>query len=173
MSIKWKEKKEAELHASFAKFQSAPSSSPHLELSVRGEDADPSVVIVGHHYVAIKVHSDAGGSLQLSWRATSDPEPHLELAIVGKNLIPTERVIGVESQAALLGSTVMSLTCMHWLLLSATTTLPLLEVEIPCRFVNSPFSRPREPKREQQHTEFGSLPVSNSGVSNIYIFFFT
>lgn len=37
------------------------------------------------------------------------------------------------------------LTCMHWLLLSATTTLPLLEAEIPCRFVNSPFSLPREP----------------------------
>lgn len=38
------------------------------------------------------------------------------------------------------------LTCMHWLLLSATTTLPLLEAEIPCRLVNSPFSLPREPE---------------------------
>lgn len=40
------------------------------------------------------------------------------------------------------------LTCMHWLLLSATTTLPLLEAEIPCRLVNSPLSLPREPDRE-------------------------
>lgn len=65
--------------------QSAPLRS-HLELAVRGEDADPSVVIVGHHNVAVHVHGDTCGSLQLSRGATSDPEPHLELAIVGKNL---------------------------------------------------------------------------------------
>lgn len=40
------------------------------------------------------------------------------------------------------------LTCMHWLLLSATTTLPLLEAEIPWRLVNSPFSLPREPDKK-------------------------
>lgn len=150
--------------------QSAPSRS-HLELAVRGEDADPSVVVVGHHNVAVHVHGDTCGSLQLSRGATSDPEPHLELTIVGKNLgwkekerrRERERDFGVESESTLLGSTgtqMCVLTCMHWLLLSATTTLPLLEAEIPCRFVNSPFSRPRDPRREQQHTVLGSLPVS-------------
>lgn len=63
----------------------------HLELAVRGEDADPSVVVVGHHDVAVHVHGDARRSLQLSRRATSDPKPHLELAVVGKNLDGIER----------------------------------------------------------------------------------
>ena len=43
-------------------------------------------------------------------------------------------------------SSVISPTCMHWLLLSATTTLPLLEAEMPWRLVNSPFSLPLEPE---------------------------
>lgn len=58
----------------------------HLKLAVRGEDADPSIVIIGHDDVTVHVHSDAGRSLQLSRRPTSDPKAHLELAIVGEHL---------------------------------------------------------------------------------------
>lgn len=75
--------------------QSAPVK-PHLELAVRGEDANPSVVIVGHHDVAVHVHGDTRGSLQLSRRATSDPEPHLELAVVGKNLTRQRQMEALE-----------------------------------------------------------------------------
>ncbi len=58
----------------------------HLKLAIRGEDADPSIVIVGHHNVTVHVHSDACRSLQLPRRPTSDPEAHLELAIIGEYL---------------------------------------------------------------------------------------
>lgn len=57
-----------------------------LELAVRGEDADPSVVVVGHDDVAVHVHRHPGGALQLPRGATSDPEAHLELAVVGEHL---------------------------------------------------------------------------------------
>lgn len=57
-----------------------------LELALRGEDADPSIVIVGHHNVTVHVYSDASWSLQLPRRATSDPEAHLELAVIGEHL---------------------------------------------------------------------------------------
>lgn len=81
----------------------------HLELAVGGEDADPSVVIVGHHDVAVHVHGDAGGSLQLARRATSDPEAHLELAVVGEHLqsVPSER----ESYFGVIGGGAAPL---HW-----------------------------------------------------------
>lgn len=54
----------------------------HLELAVRGEDANPPVVIVSDNYVAVHVHCDTCGALQLPWGATPDPEPHLKLAII-------------------------------------------------------------------------------------------
>lgn len=58
----------------------------HLKLAVRGEDADPSIVVVGHHDVTVHVHGDACGSLQLPWRPPSDPKAHLELPVIGKYL---------------------------------------------------------------------------------------
>lgn len=58
----------------------------HLKLPIRGEDADPSIVIVGHHNVPVHVHSDTSRSLQLPRRPTSDPKAHLELAIIGEYL---------------------------------------------------------------------------------------
>ena len=58
----------------------------HLELPVRGEDADPSVVVVRHDDVTVHVHGNARGPLQLARRATSDPEAHLELAVIGEHL---------------------------------------------------------------------------------------
>ena len=58
----------------------------HLKLAIRGEDADPSIVIVSHHDVTVHVHSDACRSLKLPRRATSDPKAHLELAIIGEHL---------------------------------------------------------------------------------------
>lgn len=58
----------------------------HLKFALSREDANPSVVVVRHHDVAVHVHGNAGRSLQLSRRATSDAEAHLELAVVGENL---------------------------------------------------------------------------------------
>lgn len=58
----------------------------HLKFALSREDANPSVVVVSHHDVAIHVHGDASRSLQLSRRATPDAEAHLELAVIGENL---------------------------------------------------------------------------------------
>lgn len=58
----------------------------HLELAIRGEDANPSVVVVGYNYVTVHVHCDPCGALQLPWWATSDPKPHLKLAIIWEHL---------------------------------------------------------------------------------------
>lgn len=46
-------------------------------------------------------------------------------------------------------------TCTHWLLLSATMMRPALDVEIPCKLVNSPFSRPRLPAGTGQGGTWG------------------
>ena len=58
----------------------------HLKFALSREDANPSVVVVSHHDVAVHIHGDTGRPLQLSRRATSDAKAHLELAVVGKNL---------------------------------------------------------------------------------------
>lgn len=70
--------------------------SSHLKLAVGGEDADPAIVVVGHHDVSVHVHGDARRPLQLPRGATSDPEAHLELAVVGENLqsVPSKNKSG-------------------------------------------------------------------------------
>lgn len=39
----------------------------YLELAIRGEDANPSVVIVSYNDVPVHVHCDPCGALQLPW----------------------------------------------------------------------------------------------------------
>lgn len=63
-----------------------PAQRSYLKLPIRREDADPPIVIVGHHNVTVHVNSDTRWSLQLPWRPTSDPKAHFELAIIGENL---------------------------------------------------------------------------------------
>lgn len=58
----------------------------HLELSIRGEYANPSVVVVSYDYVTVHVHCDPRGALQLPWWTTSDPKPHLKLAVIWEYL---------------------------------------------------------------------------------------
>lgn len=58
----------------------------YLKLSIRGKDADPSVVIIGYYNVTIHVHGDTRRSLQLPWRTTSDPEAHFKLSVIGEYL---------------------------------------------------------------------------------------
>lgn len=58
----------------------------HLKFALGGENANPSVVVVGHHNVAVHVHGDAGRSLELPRRPAPDAEAHLELAVVGEDL---------------------------------------------------------------------------------------
>ena len=56
--------------------------SAHLELSIRGEDADPSVVVISDDDVSVHVHCDPCGALQLPRGTTSDPKPHLKLPVI-------------------------------------------------------------------------------------------
>lgn len=67
-------------------FQKLPENGVHLKLAVGGENANPSVVIVGHDDVAIHVHRDPGGTLQLPRWTTSNPKPHFKLAVIRKYL---------------------------------------------------------------------------------------
>lgn len=75
---------EQPLNEAFSAVQ--PAQRSYLKLPIRREDADPPIVIVGHHNVTVHVNSDTRWSLQLPWRPTSDPKAHLELAIIGENL---------------------------------------------------------------------------------------
>lgn len=56
-------------------------------------------------------------------------------------------------------------TCTHWLLLSATTMRPALDVEIPCKLVNSPFSRPRLPAGTGQGGNMGPQETTHHPVN--------
>lgn len=64
----------------------APTKIIYLEFSVRGENANPPVIIVGYNYVTVHVHGDPRGALKLAWRATSDPKSHLKLAVIWEHL---------------------------------------------------------------------------------------
>lgn len=59
---------------------------PHLEFSVRGKDANPSIVVIGYDNVTTHVDSHAGWALQLSWWSAPYSKSHLKLAIIGKHL---------------------------------------------------------------------------------------
>lgn len=65
---------------------SKPHQSTYLELALTGEDADPLVIIVGNDDITTRVHSHAGGSLQLTGRTSTHPKTSLEFPLVGENL---------------------------------------------------------------------------------------
>lgn len=64
----------------------------HLELAVWGEDANPSIVVIGYNDVTVHVDCHTRRALQLPWWSAPYTKPHLKLAVVGKHLqeIPKE-----------------------------------------------------------------------------------
>lgn len=138
---------------------------PDLELPIGREDADPSVIVVGHDDVTVGVHGDARWPLQLPGGPASDPKPEFELPVVGEHLGKVSLVsrlphcltltrFGELCAADRAECQQEGLAWMHWLLLSDTTTLPLLEAEMPCRLVNSPLSLPRLPARQSRKAQY-------------------
>ena len=60
--------------------------SSYLKLALRGENADPLVVVVSYDDVTTGVHSYTCRPLQLARRPSTHPKTTLEFPLIGENL---------------------------------------------------------------------------------------